>query len=82
MSGMDEKPVDDAAMAIRHELTLEDVENHAESVWFRFAASSGQGSMKRLEVNCAGQWRVINHHDIAYFDQDRRAAVQAYNAAP
>jgi hypothetical protein len=66
----------------RHTVTVKDIDEwmHKE-VWHLAAASSGNGSLKKLEMSNAGMFRVTDHDDTKYFGGDKNAAVDAYNAA-
>jgi hypothetical protein len=66
-----------------HTITLEELDDYlAQEAWDMAASSSGNGSMKRLEVNNAGALRVTDHGEIKYIGSDKSRAVDAYNAAP
>jgi len=50
--------------------------------WSQYAASGGEGTLKRLELNFDGLFRVIDRGEVVYLGDDRTAAILAYNDAP
>ena len=51
--------------------------------WVRYATASGSGSIKVLEFNADGLYRVVVDHDrLIYIGGLKETAVREYNALP
>lgn len=66
----------------RHTVCMEELNHWVKDEWFRFAASVGTKTLKRLERSFDGRYRVIDHEQEIYLGYDMAAAIDAYNNAP
>ena len=67
---------------MRHLLNESELVQWMGEKWSQYAASGGEGTLKRLELNFDGLFRVIDRGEVVYLGDDRTAAILAYNDAP
>jgi len=65
----------------RHTISVKDISDWKLEHWVQFAASIGERSNKRLEVNLGGLYRVTDHDKVLYIGGKVETAIREYNDA-